>query len=112
MITRQYMCQLMGTRETRQYLHQRHSISRSQTCVGDWLREGRILPVLSYGRPGYMVRLTTREQVDLAVRDERVPPKHKRQRTRGDRRNEVTVQLMDEFGLMLVEARQQRGEEG
>ncbi|HUW10477.1 MAG TPA: hypothetical protein VM537_12170 [Anaerolineae bacterium] len=114
MITRQYMCQLMGTRETRQYLHQRHSISRSQTCVGDWLREGRILPVLSYGRPGYMVRLTTREQVDLAVRDERVPPGPERRRTRKALRNEVAVQLMDELGLTLAggdAARQRGGEE-
>ena len=103
MTTRQYMCQLMGTWETRQYLRQRHGISRSQTCVGDWLREGRILPVLSYGRPGYLTRVTTREQVDLAVRDGRMPPGPERRRTRKALRNEIAVQLMDEFGLTLAE---------
>ena len=103
---------LMGTREARLYLIRRHGVSRSHGCVNGWLREGRILPVLSYKRTHYVMRFTTCALVDVAVRDGRVPPKHKRQRTRGDRRNEVTVQLMDEFGLMLVEARQQRGEEG
>jgi len=94
---------LMGTRETQRYLFQRHGISRSQTCVGDWLREGRILPITSYGRPGYLTRVTTREQVDLAVRDERVPPGPERRRTRKALRNEVAVQLMDELGLTLAE---------
>ena len=103
MTTRQYMCQLMGTWETKQYLLQRHGISRSQTCVGDWLREGRILPVMSYGRPGYLTRITTAEQVDVAVRDGRVPPRQDRKRTREDKRNEVAVQLMDELGLTLAE---------
>ena len=103
MTTRQYMCRLMGTWETRQYLRQRHGISRSQTCVGDWLREGRILPVLSYKRTRYTIRLTTAEQIDMAVRDGRVPPGPERRRTRKALRNEVAVQLMDEFGLTLAE---------
>jgi len=66
------------------------------------LREGRILPITSYGRPGYLTRVTTREQVDLAVRDERVPPGPERRRTRKALRNEVAVQLMDELGLTLA----------
>jgi len=102
---------LMGTREARLYLIKRHGVSRSQGCISDWLREGRILPVLSYKRTRYTIRLTTAEQIDMAVRDGRVPPGPRRRRTRGDRRNEVTVQLMDEFGLILVEARQQQGGE-
>ena len=102
---------LMGTRETRLYLIRRHGVSRSQGCVGDWLREGRILPVLSYKRTRYTIRLTTTEQIDMAVRDGRVPPGPRRRRTREDRRNEVAVQLMDEFGLTLVEARQRGGAE-
>ena len=105
---------LMGTRETKQYLLQRHGVSRSQTCIGDWLREGRILPVLSYKRTRYTIRLTTAEQIDMAVRDGRVPPGPERRRTRKALRNEVAVQLMDELGLTLAEgdaARQQDGGE-
>ena len=104
---------LMGTREARLYLIRRHGVSRSHGCVNGWLREGRILPVLSYKRTRYTIRLTTAEQIDMAVRDGRVPPGPRRRRTRGDRRNEVTVQLMDAFGLTLVErdaSRQQGGE--
>ena len=103
MTTRQYMCQLMGTRETRCYLLQRHGIRRSHGCVNGWLREGRILPALSYRRTRYTIRLTTAEQVDAAVRDGRVPPGPERRRTRKALRNEVAVQLMDELGLTLAE---------
>jgi len=101
----------MGTQETRRYLLQRHGVSRSQGCVGDWLMEGRILPVLSYKRSNYTMRFTTRTQVDAAVRDGRVPPEPRHRRTRGDSRNEVTVQLMGEFGLTLVEDNRRTEEE-
>jgi hypothetical protein len=95
--------QLMGAQETRQYLRLQHGISRSRECVYQWMRQGLVLPVASYGLPDRLTRLTTPGQVDAAVGDGRVPPDHGRRRTRRDRRNEVAAQLMDELGLTLAE---------
>ena len=104
MTTQQHMRRLMGPWETQRYLLQRHGIKRTQGCVCGWIRRGYILPVASQRSAGHGVRRwTTVEQVDLAVLDGRIPRGFGADLTREDKRNEVTVQLMDELGLTLAE---------
>jgi len=93
---------LMDAVKTRNYLIQQYGIKQNQNTVAEWMRKGRILPVQSQPwSPGHK-RFTTKQQIDAAVAEGRVPPPMGRT-TSKDHCRQVMVQIMDAFGGTLAE---------